>query len=102
MYVRKYCMYVCMYVRTVCMFVCTVCMYVCMYQSTCVSDSSKCMYYFTMPAGGAMARRVGALVAMSIKDLQEKYNQFIIFYRTGKLAYVSSKIWDQVRQTARI
>ena len=84
------------------MYVCMYSMYVCMYQSTCVSDYSKCMYYFTMHAGGAMARRVGALVAMSIKDLQEKYNQFIIFYRTGKLAYVSSKIWDQVRQTVRI
>ena len=47
--------------------------------------------------GGAMARRVGAQVAMSIKDLQEKYNQFVIFYRTGKLAYVSSKVWDQVQ-----
>ena len=38
-----------------------------------------------------MARRVGAQLAMSIKDLQEKYNQFVIFYCTGKLAYVSSK-----------
>lgn len=30
-----------------------------------------------------------------IRDIQEKYNQFVIFYRTGKLAYVSKRIWDQ-------
>lgn len=45
--------------------------------------------------GGALARRVGVEVAQQIKDLQEKYNQFMIFYRTGKLAYVSSKTWER-------
>jgi hypothetical protein len=45
--------------------------------------------------GGMLARRVGVQVTQFVKDLQEKYNQFIIFYRTGKLAYVSKRIWDQ-------
>ncbi|KAJ1409263.1 hypothetical protein B484DRAFT_423373 [Ochromonadaceae sp. CCMP2298] len=45
--------------------------------------------------GGALARRVGAQVAQYIRDLQEKYNQAIIFYQTGKMAYVSSKTWEK-------
>ena len=42
-----------------------------------------------------VARRVGVEVAAVIRDIQEKYNQFVIFYQTGKLAYHSSKIWEQ-------
>ena len=42
-----------------------------------------------------VARRVGVSVAQLIRDIQEKYNQFVIFYQTGKLAYHSSKIWEQ-------
>ena len=42
-----------------------------------------------------VARRVGVQVAAVIRDIQEKYNQFVIFYQTGKLAYYSSKIWEQ-------
>jgi hypothetical protein len=45
--------------------------------------------------GGALARRVGAQVAQYIRDLQEKYNQAVIFYQTGKMAYVSSKTWEK-------
>ena len=33
--------------------------------------------------GGMLARRVGVQVAQLIRDVQEKYNQFVIFYRTG-------------------
>jgi len=44
---------------------------------------------------GMVARRVGVQVAAVIRDIQEKYNQFVIFYQTGKLAYYSSKIWEQ-------
>ena len=43
-----------------------------------------------------LARRIGAQLAMLIMEAQEKYNQFVIFYRTGQLAYVTSKVWDQV------
>ena len=42
-----------------------------------------------------VARRVGVEVAAVIRDIQEKYNQFVVFYQTGKLAYYSSKIWEQ-------
>ena len=42
-----------------------------------------------------MTRRLGAKVAQLIRDIQEKYNQAYIFYRTGKLAYVSSKTWEK-------
>ena len=42
-----------------------------------------------------VARRVGVQVAAVIRDIQEKYNQFVVFYQTGKLAYYSSKIWEQ-------
>jgi hypothetical protein len=34
-------------------------------------------------------------VAQFIRDIQEMYNQWVIFYRTGKLAYVTSKWWEQ-------
>eukprot|EP00981_Chlorochromonas_danica_P013339 scaffold6187_cov168-Ochromonas_danica.AAC.3 len=43
---------------------------------------------------GKIARRIGGLLARQVMDLQEKYNQAIIFYRTGKLAYVTSKVWE--------
>lgn len=45
--------------------------------------------------GGLLARRIGVQVTQLVRDIQEKYNQAIIFYRTGKLAYTSKKIWDQ-------
>jgi len=45
--------------------------------------------------GGLLARKVGVQLAQFVRDVQEKYNQFIIFYRTGKLAYISSKTWEQ-------
>lgn len=45
--------------------------------------------------GGSLARRVGVQLAQLIRDIQEKINQAIIFYRTGKLGYVSWKWWDQ-------
>lgn len=45
--------------------------------------------------GGTVTRRVGVQLAQLIRDIQEKYLQFVIFYRTGKLAYVTSKIWQQ-------
>lgn len=47
---------------------------------------------------GALARQIGARTALVVQELQEKYNQAIIFYRTGKLAYVSSKVWEQYDQ----
>jgi hypothetical protein len=40
--------------------------------------------FSTFSSGGMLARRVGVQVAQLIRDLQEKYNQFVIFYRTGK------------------
>lgn len=46
-------------------------------------------------SGGLLARRVGVYVVQFIRDIQEKYNQFVIFYRTGQMAYVTSKIWEQ-------
>jgi len=45
--------------------------------------------------GGSLARRVGVQLAQLIRDIQEKLNQAIIFYRTGKLGYVSWRWWDQ-------
>lgn len=45
--------------------------------------------------GGLFARRIAVQVVEVLQDLQEKYNQAIIFYRTGKLAYVTKKWWDQ-------
>eukprot|EP01031_Cornospumella_fuschlensis_P025537 gene25537-30833_t len=47
---------------------------------------------------GRFARKLGVKVARVVIDLQEKYNQAVIFYRTGKLAYVSSKIWENYDQ----
>lgn len=45
--------------------------------------------------GGNLARRVGVQLAQLIRDVQEKLNQALIFYRTGKLGYVSWRWWDQ-------
>ena len=44
---------------------------------------------------GAIARKIGVQFAQIIKDLQEKYNQTIIFYRTGKLGYHTMGIWER-------
>ena len=43
---------------------------------------------------GFLCRRVGAEVVQYIRDAQEKYNQAVMFYNTGKLAYYSSKTWE--------
>ena len=40
--------------------------------------------------GGMLARRVGVQVAQLIRDIQEKYNQFVIFYRTGSYTVSSA------------
>jgi hypothetical protein len=45
--------------------------------------------------GGALARWAGVLLAQSVREVQEKVYQFRIFYKTGKLAYMSSKVWEQ-------
>lgn len=47
---------------------------------------------------GNFVRRCGAQLAQFIRDWQEKYNQAVIFYQTGKLAYVSSKTWEKYDQ----
>ena len=44
---------------------------------------------------GAITRKIGVQFAQIIKDLQEKYNQTIIFYRTGKLGYHTMGIWEK-------
>lgn len=44
---------------------------------------------------GAVTRKIGVQFAQIIKDLQEKYNQTIIFYRTGKLGYHTMGIWEK-------
>lgn len=51
---------------------------------------------------GVFVRRLGAQVALVVSEIQEKYNQAIIFYRTGKLAYVSSKTWEQYDQRLQL
>lgn len=45
--------------------------------------------------GGLICRRVGVQIAQFVRDLQEKYNQAIIFYRTGKLGYYTMSTWDK-------
>lgn len=52
--------------------------------------------------GGLLARKIGVQLAQTIKDIQEKYNQFVIFYRTGKLAYMSARIWDKYDEEYKI
>lgn len=52
--------------------------------------------------GGRIARRAGASLAELIRDIQEKYNQAIIFYRTGKLAMASAKTWDKYDERFKI
>ena len=44
---------------------------------------------------GSMMRKLGAESAGIIREYQEMFSQFMIFYRTGKLAYVSSKWWEK-------
>eukprot|EP01040_Poterioochromonas_malhamensis_P012686 gene12686-13894_t len=44
---------------------------------------------------GIFVRRLAVKFAQLINDIMEKYNQFVIFYRTGQLAYVSSKVWKE-------
>ena len=46
-------------------------------------------------SAGQLTRRVGVQLAQLAIDVQEKYNQAMIFYKTGKLAYVSSKMWEK-------
>ena len=45
--------------------------------------------------GGQICRRVGVQIAQFVRDLQEKYNQAIIFYRTGKLGFYTMSTWDK-------
>lgn len=52
--------------------------------------------------GGLLARKVGVQLLQFVKDIQEKYNQAIIFYRTGRLAYVSSRIWEKYDKEYKI
>jgi hypothetical protein len=47
---------------------------------------------------GALSRRVGVQLAQIVRDINEKIIQFRIFYKTGKLAYHTSKIWEQYDQ----
>lgn len=44
---------------------------------------------------GVWVRRLGARMALFIKDIVEMYNQFVVYYKTGKLAYASSQRWDK-------
>ena len=44
---------------------------------------------------GSMMRKLGAELAGIIREYQEMFSQFMIFYRTGKLAYYSSKWWEK-------
>lgn len=46
--------------------------------------------------GGMIARKVGVQLARIVRDLQEKYTQLVVFYRTGKLAYVSLGAWESI------
>jgi len=46
--------------------------------------------------GGMIARKVGVQMARVIRDLQERYTQMMVFYRTGKLAYVSLGAWETI------
>lgn len=60
----------------------------------------------TSAPAGVTVRRVGIQLAQLIIDIRERANQAYIFYRTGKLAYQSSKIWEAVDRsydvTARV
>lgn len=43
---------------------------------------------------GAMVRKVGVQIAQVVRDLQEKWNYFVIYYETGKLAIATQKRWE--------
>jgi hypothetical protein len=52
--------------------------------------------------GGLIARRVGVQVTQFIRDVQEKYMQMMLFYRTGQMAYVSQVEWQKYDQRFRL
>ena len=51
---------------------------------------------------GYIIRLIGVNLTQIIINIQEKYNQFIIFYQTGKLAYLTSRIWDKYDESLGI
>lgn len=44
---------------------------------------------------GYFLRKLGVMILQVIRDWQEKYNQMVIFYRTGRLAFYTSKTWEK-------
>ena len=52
--------------------------------------------------GGVLARRLGVKVAQFIRDVQEKINGMIVFYRTGKLAMETSKWYEKYDKKYKI
>ena len=44
--------------------------------------------------GGQLCRKVGVTLAQLIRELQEKYRQVRVFYRTGRLAFEAQRVWD--------
>lgn len=47
---------------------------------------------------GQLVRRLGTYIATALRNVHEKYSQALLFYRTGQLAYISSKWWVQYDQ----
>ena len=37
---------------------------------------------------------MGVLLAQLIRELQDKYRQMRVFYRTGRLAYEAQRVWE--------
>ena len=44
---------------------------------------------------GELVRKTGAQLALGMKEVVDMYNQFVIFYKTGKLGYRWSQEWDK-------
>jgi hypothetical protein len=44
---------------------------------------------------GELVRKTGAQLALGVKEVLDMYNQFVIFYKTGKLGYRWSQVWDK-------
>jgi hypothetical protein len=44
---------------------------------------------------GELVRKTGAQLALGVKEVLDMYNQFVIFYKTGKLGYRWSQTWDK-------
>jgi len=43
---------------------------------------------------GKLVRKTGAQLALIVRDVVDMYNQFVVFYQTGKLGYKMSQTWD--------